>query len=112
MFGRIVGLISCMMCSFPFFIVATYNKDSKDPITFWSGDTSLKSKVKNISEYNREMADLYKKYAIAFLVTGIGFLVVPVIGMIMLCLDCTLGIYMVYRKYKCILENNGGDNHG
>ena len=104
MFGRIVGLISCMMCAFPFFIIATYNKDSKDPITFWSGDTSLKSKVKNIAEYNRQMAALYKKCAIAFLITGIGFLVGPVVGTIMLCFDCTLGIYIVYRKYKCILE--------
>lgn len=101
--GRIVGLISCLMCAFPFLIISIYNKNSKEPINFWSGDTTLKSKVKNVCDYNKEMAMLYKKCAIAFLITGIGFLLVPVIGVIMLCFDCTVGIYLVYRKYKKIL---------
>ena len=104
MFGRIVGFIACIMCAFPFFVISTYNKDSKDPITFWSGDNTLKSKVKNVQRYNNEMALLYKKCAIAFLITGIGFLVVPFIGVLMLCFDCTLGIYLVYRCYKKILN--------
>jgi len=104
MFGKIVGLITCIMCAFPFFVIATYNKDSKDPITFWSGDITLKSKVKNVQKYNSEMALLYKKCSIAFLITGIGFLVAPVVGMLMLCFDCTLGIYLVYRGYKKILN--------
>lgn len=103
MFGRIVGFIACIMCAFPFFVISTYNKDSKDPITFWSGDNTLKSKVKNVQRYNNEMALLYKKCAIAFLITGFGFLVVPFIGVLLLCFDCTLGIYLVYRCYKKIL---------
>ena len=104
MLGRIVGLLACIMCAFPFFIISVYNKDSKEPINFWSGDVTLKSKVKNVAEYNKEMGALYKKCAIAFLVTGIGFLVIPMIGVIMVCFDCTLGIYIVYRNYKRILD--------
>lgn len=103
MVGRIIALVSCMMCAVPFLIIAVYNKNSREPISFWSGDTSLKSKVKDISSYNKEMAALYKKCALAFLITGIGFLITPVIGMILLCFDCTLGIYLVYRSYKKIL---------
>ncbi len=41
MVGRIVGFISCVMCATPFLIIAIYNKDSKEPINFWSGDTTL-----------------------------------------------------------------------
>lgn len=103
MIGNIVGLISCLMCAFPFFILSVYGKNSNEPINFWSGDTTLKSKVKNVKEYNKEMAKLYKKYAIAFCITGIACLILPVIGIIMICLDCTLGIYLVYRNYKKIL---------
>lgn len=104
MLGRIIALVSCLMCAFPFLVIATFNKDSKEPINFWSGDTTLKDKVKNAHEYNIKMADLYKKCAIAFVITGIGFLTVPLVGVVLLCFDCTLGIYIVYRNYKKILE--------
>ena len=104
MFGRIVGFISCLMCAFPFYIIAVYNKDSKEPINFWSGDTTLKSKVKNVVEYNKKMALLYKRCAIVFLISGIAFFVSPFLGVTMICFDCTLGIYLVYRSYKSILD--------
>lgn len=39
-----------------------------------------------------------------FLITGIGFLVTPVAGGIVICLDCTLGIYLMYKNYKRILS--------
>ena len=103
MVGRMVGLVSCFMCAVPFLIISVYNKDSKEPINFWSGDTTLKSKVKNVTEYNNKMAILYKRCAIAFLISGIGFLILPVLGVIMICFDCTLGIYLMYRNYKKIL---------
>ena len=104
MVGKIVALVSCIMCAVQFLIISVYNKDSKEPINFWSGDTTLKSKVKNVKEYNIEMAKLYKNCAIAFLLTGIGFVIAPVVGIALLCFDCTAGIYVVYRFYKNILE--------
>lgn len=104
MLGRIIAFVSCFMCAVPFLIISIYNKESREPINFWSGDTTLKEKVKNVSEYNKEMAALYKKCAIAFLLTGVGFVILPVVGVILLCFDCTLGIYLMYREYKKILE--------
>ena len=61
MVGRIIGLVSCLMCAVPFLIISVYNKDSKEPISFWSGDTTLKSKVKNIMEYNYKEQERYLK---------------------------------------------------
>ena len=104
MIGNIIGLISCLMCALPFFIISIYGKNSDEPINFWSGDTTLKSKVKNLKEYNKEMAVLYKIYAAAFLIAGIGCLILPVMGIIIICLDCTLGPYILYRNYKKILR--------
>ena len=100
MLGRIIGLISCLMCAFPFLVIGIFNKNSKEPISFWSGDTTLKSKVKNVGEYNKKMALLYKRCSVAFLISGIGFMVTPYLGVAMICFDCTLGIYLVYRNYK------------
>lgn len=104
MLGRIIAFVSCFMCAIPFLIVSVYSKESREPINFWSGDTTLKEKVKNVSEYNKEMAALYKKCAIAFLLTGVSFVILPVVGVVLLCFDCTLGIYLMYREYKKILE--------
>jgi hypothetical protein len=105
MVGQIIALISCLMCAFPFWIIAKYNKDDKEPIGFWTGDESLKSKVKDVPGYNAEMALLYKRYGTIFAVTGIAFVLYSIAGIVLLCLDCTLGIYLVYRQYKRILKS-------
>lgn len=60
--------------------------------------------VKNVCDYNREMAKLYKKSAMAFLIAGVGFILLPVLGVTMLCFNCTVGIYLVYGKYRKILK--------
>lgn len=100
---RIIGFVCCLLCAVPFLIISKYDKNSREPIGFWSGDKTLKSKVRNVSAYNSEMAELYGKCAGAFLLSGVGYVVLPEIGIAMLFLDCTAGIYFMWRKYKKIL---------
>ncbi len=102
----IIGLVACIMCAVPFGIIAVYDKDGREPIGFWSGDKTLKDKVKNVPEYNKEMAALYKKCAIAFLLAGVGCMIAMPVGIALICFDCTVGIYLVYRSYKKSLEKN------
>lgn len=104
MAGKIIGFICCFMCGIPFGAIAAYNKDSKDPISFWSGDRSLKDKVKDVANYNREMAVVYKIYAVAYVLAAVGFLFHPIAGVAVLVADCTVGIFLVYRAYKKILS--------
>ena len=104
MAGRIISFISYILCAIAFWVIATYNKDSKDPISFWSGDRSLKDKVKDVTAYNREMAALYKKYAWAFAATAVAGAVHPLAGVAVLVPVCTIGIFLVYRAYKKILQ--------
>ena len=103
MVGRIISLVCCLLCSFPFLIISIYSRDSDEPISFWSGDTSLKDKVKEIKGYNVEMAGLYKNCAFFFGLNGILFVIFPAAGMVMLVFGCTAGIYLAYRVYKRIL---------
>lgn len=104
MVEKIISFVACFLCAVPFLIISKYDKDSSTPITFWSGDTQLKSKVNNVKEYNKEMAVLYKKVAIAFILTGTGCVIIPAVGVVLLCFDCTVGIYIVWRCYKKILK--------
>ena len=73
MVGRIVGLVCCLLCAFPFLVIGIYNRDSIEPVNFWSGDASLKDKVKDVKGYNTEMTGFYKKCAFFFLMAGILF---------------------------------------
>lgn len=104
--GGIVGLVSCLFCSFPFFIIGYFEKDSKEPVGFWSGDQSLKEKVKDIPGYNREMAKLYQRCGQVFVITGILCLLHMGVGMVCILLECTAGIYLVWRLYKKILSRH------
>lgn len=104
MAGRIIGCICCLMCAVPFWVIAKYNKNSKDPISFWSGDTSLKDTVKNVPDYNREMAAVYNRYAWTFVAAAVGFLFHTLAGVAVLMLACTVGIFLVHRAYKKILQ--------
>ena len=92
---KIVGLISCLLCAVPFLIIGIFEKNSKEPITFWSGDKTLKSKVKDVTAC-----------AFAFMLSGICCLISLGFGIVMLVLDCTAGVYLMYRSYKRILERN------
>lgn len=101
----IVGLISFGLCAVPFLILAHYGKGSKTPVSFWAGDDSLSDKVKNLTEYNAKMAKLYGKCAAAFAVNGICCLISVPAAMVLLAVECTAGFYIVYKKYKNILDS-------
>ena len=102
MAGRIISFICYFMCAAIFWAIAKFGKDGRDPISFWSGDTSLKNKVKDIPAYNREMAALYNKYGWAYFAAAVGGAIHPIAGVAILVL-ALVGIVFVYRAYKKIL---------
>ena len=103
MAGRIICAINFLMCAIPFWAIAKFGKDSKDPISFWSGDTSLKGKVKDVTAYNREMAKVYTIYGWAYFAAAVGGAIHPIAGVAILVL-AMVGIIFVYRAYKKILS--------
>ena len=103
MAGRIIGFLCYMLCAIPFWAIAKFGKDSKDPISFWSGDTSLKGKVKDVAAYNREMARVYTIYGWAYFAAAVGGAIHPIAGITIMALDL-IGIIFVYRAYKKILS--------
>ena len=106
MAGKIVGLISCLFMCGSVFDHRDFRKKQQRTHHFLSGDKTLKSKVKDVIAYNLEMGMLYQKCAFAFMLSGICCLISLGFGIVMLVLDCTAGVYLMYRSYKRILERN------
>ena len=102
MAGRIICAVSFLLCAVCFWAIAKFGKDSKDPISFWSGDASLKGKVKDVPAYNREMAKVYTIYGWAYFAAAVGGAIYPMVGVAMMLL-ALVGIVFVYRAYKKIL---------
>lgn len=103
MIERIILCFCSLLCAFPFYAFPMIGKDSREPMSFWTGDTSLKGKVLDVKAYNLAMFRLYKKYGAVFVVAAVCSAVYPLAGLVILLLNSTLGIYLVYRKYKSIL---------
>ena len=101
--GKIICAISFLMCAVPWWGIAKFGKDGKDPISFWSGDASLKGKVKDVAAYNREMAKVYTIYGWAYFAAVPGAVAHPLVGVAIMGLDITVGLFLVYRTYKKIL---------
>ena len=103
MVGQIVGLVCCLLCALPFFVIAHFGKDSGEPMSFWAGDNTLKGKVRDVRGYNYKMSRLYKKWSLAFVLAGILCLINDIAGIAGMILVSTIGIYIVWRSYKKIL---------
>lgn len=101
---KIICFVSCLLCAFPLFVIGYFNKDSREPITFWSGDKSLKGNVKDVKGYNTEMSKLYTKCALTFVLTGIVCIIHVWTGTLCILLECTVGIYLAWKVYKRILS--------
>ncbi|MBP3871205.1 MAG: hypothetical protein J6E46_09535 [Faecalicoccus sp.] len=104
MAGKIIVFICCILCHLPWLYISTFQKNSEEPISFWSGDQSLKQKVKDVKNYNLEMATLYRKFSWLYLLCAILAPFNPIYAIGLLCIGSLIGIYFVYKSYKKILE--------
>lgn len=102
--GGVIGFVSCLLCAFPFFVIGHFEKGSREPIVFWTGDESLKEKVKDVKGYNQEMSKLYKRCALTFVVTGVLCMIHMGVGAVCILSKCTIGIYVLWKLYKNILS--------
>ena len=100
--ARIVGLITCLLCAIPFFIIGHY-KDSRHPIGLSTKDGKLSTKIHPVEQFNQEMSKLYLRCALVFGITGLVFLLHVMTGFILLMLECTVGLFAVTKKYKAII---------
>ena len=68
---KIIIFMCAVLCAVPFFLIGYLNRNSDEPITFFSGDTTLKNRIGDIKAYNAAMGRMYCIYALVVLVTGL-----------------------------------------
>ena len=106
MAGKIISCFCCLLCAGAFFLIPLGFASDSTPINFWSGDTTLKEKIRDIPAYNREMRRLYRAYGASFLLTGAGCLFAPALALALGIFNCTAGIFLLYRGYKAALRRH------
>ena len=104
MVDKIICCICSVLCAIPFFIFPLDFKNRKEPISFWSGDTSLKDKVVDVENYNKAMMKLYSFYGCLFFIAGILCFVKLMLGVVLLIFNTVFGIVFLYVMYKKILK--------
>lgn len=105
MAGRIILCLSCLMCAGAFFLLSYLTRIRTSPVQFWTGSEERLNKiVKDVPGYNRKMGNTFRLYSAAWLLCGILGAFFPVAGILGLALLCTLGLFLLYRRYCCILE--------
>ena len=102
--GQIIYCFCCLACALAFILIPFLNKETKEPISFWSGDASLKEKVKDVENYNKEMTKLYLCYGSCYVVAALSVFISFIVSVILLIIGMTIGIFVVYKIYKCILN--------
>ena len=61
-------------------------------------------KIKNVHDYNCDMSKLYIKCSLFFVLAGIICIICIWLGVTCIMVGSTLGIYIVWKKYKNILS--------
>ena len=97
MAGNIICCLSFSLCGIAFILIALTKKNTTDPITFFSGDDTLKEKVKDIKRYNNQMSKLYTAYGLCFIFTGILSFVNIFISLILIAIFLSLGFKIKYN---------------
>lgn len=101
---KAIIFMCAVLCAVPFFLIGFLNRNSDEPITFFSGDTTLKNRIADVKAYNRGMSKLYCTYALTVFVTGLISFVNAGVAIVLLLMVCTVGLIFIYFQYKVLLD--------
>ena len=101
---RIIAVICTWMCAVPFLVIGLCSKNSRTPLGFWSGDNTLKDKVGNIAEYNKEMSAHFTRFGLLLIIPVIASAILPLLGIVLECVFFVVGCILLHRSYKKCLE--------
>lgn len=105
MAGRIILSLCCFLCAGAYFLNGRLCRICSSPVAFWTGgETALKTTVKDPVRYNREMGSAFRWYAIAWLICGLLGALSPLAGIIGMIAVLTLGLFLLWKRYRKILN--------
>lgn len=101
---RIITVICTWMCAMPFLVIGYFSKTSSQPLGFFTGDNTIKDKVGNVPEYNKEMSAKFFRFGLALLIPVVASAIYPIAGVILECVVCVVGCIWLYIWHKKLLE--------
>ena len=104
MLAGIVLCGSCLLCALVFFFMTVFGEKYSEPINFWSGDATLKSRIKDLPCYNADMSVLYRVWAATWMIISIISLFSVTIGFFLLLANVSFGVYTIHHFCKRILS--------
>ena len=104
---KIIMILCCVLCGLPFWLLATVGRKGKEPLNFWSGDESLKAKIEDVAAYNNAMGKMYFVYGSIFMLSAVLAFFSMAVAVTLLILNCTLGLFLIYKCYGRIVRHCG-----
>ena len=104
---KVIMILCCVLCGLPFWILAAVGRKGKEPLNFWSGDESLKAKIEDVAAYNNAMGKMYFVYVSVFILSAVLAFFSMAVAVILLILNCTLGLFLIYKCYGRIVRRCG-----
>ena len=101
---KIIMILCCVLCGLPFWLLATVGRKGKEPLNFWSGDDRLKAKIEDVAAYNHAMGKMYFVYGSLFILAAVLAVFSMAAAVVLLILNCTLGLFLIYKGYGRILR--------
>lgn len=102
--GKIIMCIISLMCAFMFFSIGIYAKKINKPMGFWSGLQIDGSKIIDIKKYNNANGNMWQFYSLFYFVSAISAIFYPIISVILLIINCTLGLVFLIVFYNKICK--------
>ena len=105
MAGRIILSLCCLLCAGAFFLNGCLCRIRSSPVAFWTGgEQALKNTIKDAAGYNREMGMAFRWYGLGWLLDAIGAAFSPTMGLAVMAALCTLGLFLLWRRYRQLLS--------
>lgn len=105
MAGRIILSLCCLLCAGAFFLNGFLCRIRSSPVAFWTGgEQALKNTIKDAAGYNREMGTAFRWYGLGWLLDAIGAAFSPTMGLAVMAALCTLGLFLLWRRYRQLLS--------
>ena len=87
-----------------FYFIGEYAKKTKKPMHFWSGDSIDPNNIKDIYEYNRANARMWKQYALSFLICSLVVYIYPKLSIILFIINLFVGMVIMVMQYEKITK--------
>lgn len=104
MAGKLVMWLVAFGCGILFFSIGTYAQNLNKPMGFWSGMHMNTAQVRDVAQYNKENAAMWKRYSLWYFTAGVAEIQSTILAAGLLVAGGTIGLVLLIRCYNRIYQ--------